>query len=109
MKYTPSVNIEYGAEDFHYIVTPNALQVTANIVSSYQSGTHSFTIIGSYGTGKSSFLLALERDLNKNTSNLLRNNNVLGNYNGFEILNIVGDYDTLSNILSEKIRTDNNH
>lgn len=108
MKYTPSVNIEYGAEDFHYIVTPNALQVTANIVSSYQSGTHSFTIIGSYGTGKSSFLLALERDLNKNTSNLLRNNKVLGNHNGFEILNIVGDYDTLSNILSEKIRTDNN-
>ena len=107
MKYTPSVNIEYGAEDFHYIVTPNALQVTANVVSSYQSGTHSFTIIGSYGTGKSSFLLALERDLNKNTSNLLRNNKVLGNYNGFEILNIVGDYDTLSNILSEKIRTDN--
>ena len=45
--------------------------------------------------------------LNKNTSNLLRNNKVLGNYNGFEILNIVGDYDTLSNILSEKIRTDN--
>lgn len=107
MKYTPSVNIEYGAEDFHYIVTPNALQVTANIVSSYQSGTHSFIIIGSYGTGKSSFLLALERDLNKNTSNLLRNNKVLGNYNGFEILNIVGDYDTLSNILAEKIRTDN--
>ena len=107
MKYTPSVNIEYGAEDFYYIVTPNALQVTANIVSSYQSGTHSFTIIGSYGTGKSSFLLALERDLNKNTSNLLRNNKVLGNYNGFEILNIVGDYDSLSNILSDKIKTDN--
>lgn len=102
MKYTPSVNIEYGAEDFHYIVTPNALQVTANIVSSYQSGTHSFIIIGSYGTGKSSFLLALERDLNKNTSNLLRNNKVLGNYNGFEILNIVGDYDTLSNTLRRR-------
>ncbi len=106
MKYTPSVNIEYGIEDFHYIVTPNALQVTANIVSSYQSGIHSFTIIGSYGTGKSSFLLALESDLNKKTSTLLRNNKVLGNHSGFEILNIVGDYNSLSNILSDKIGTD---
>lgn len=106
MKYTPSVNIEYGVEDFNYIVTPNALQVTANIVSSYQTGIHSFTIIGSYGTGKSSFLLALESDLSNNTSNLLLNKKILGNFSSFEILNIVGDYESLSNILCEKIRTD---
>lgn len=105
MKYTPSVNIEYGVKDFHYITTPNALQVTANIVSSYQSGIHSFTIIGSYGTGKSSFLLAFENDLKKNTSNLLRNNKVLGDYSGFEVLNIVGEYNSLPNILSDKLQT----
>ena len=64
MRYTPSINIEYQLnKDFNYIVTPNALSVLSNIVSSYQSGSHSFTIIGTYGTGKSSFIMALERDL----------------------------------------------
>ena len=64
MKYNPSINIEYGIDkDFHYIVTPNAQAVTGELVSNFHSGIHSFSIIGTYGTGKSSYLMALERDL----------------------------------------------
>lgn len=54
MKYNPSINIEYGIDkDFHYIVTPNAQAVTGELVSNFHSGIHSFSIIGTYGTGKS--------------------------------------------------------
>ena len=64
--FSLSANIENGfAEGAQYLVTPNAQKAISNIVNDFHSGIHSFTIIGSYGTGKSSFLLALESDLNK--------------------------------------------
>lgn len=64
MKYTPSINIEQSSfERQNYIVTQNALGVVGKIVSSFNTGIHSFNIIGSYGTGKSNFLLALEHSL----------------------------------------------
>ena len=88
MKYTPSVNIEYGIDkDFKYIVTPNAQQVIGNIISSFRAGMHTFSLIGTYGTGKSSFLMALERDLNEGTTELVSDKSVFGKFDGFECLN----------------------
>lgn len=100
MKYNPSINIEYGIDkDFHYIVTPNAQAVTGELVSNFHSGIHSFSIIGTYGTGKSSYLMALERDLMEGSNYLIQNSTVFGeNFGGFECLNILGDYSTLSNL-----------
>ena len=64
MKYSASVNIEIGVQDdFQYIVTPNVRRVLGEIVSSVTAGVHSFSIIGTYGTGKSSFIMALEKGL----------------------------------------------
>ena len=64
--FSLSANIENGfADGMQYLVTPNAQNAIHNIVDDFKSGIHSFTIIGSYGTGKSSFLLALEADLKK--------------------------------------------
>ena len=63
--FSLSANIKNGfAEGSQYLVTPNAKNAIHNIVNDFRSGIHTFTIIGSYGTGKSSFLLALESDLN---------------------------------------------
>jgi len=62
--FTTSVNILRDTErDFHYIPTPNAKQVVSQIVNDFKKGIRSFNIIGSYGTGKSSFLLALEQSV----------------------------------------------
>jgi len=45
-----SANIENGWEaDAGYIATPNAKKSAAAIVSGFQSGIHSFTVIGTYG------------------------------------------------------------
>jgi len=63
-KFTPSVNILRDAQrDLEYIVTPNAQQIANLVYSDYQKGIHSFTLIGSYGTGKSSFLMAFDTAL----------------------------------------------
>ncbi len=103
MSYIPSVNIEMNTvSDFRYIVTENAKLVAGNIANSYNSGHHSFSIIGTYGTGKSSFILALEEDLTKGNNTIIKRK-VLGSVSGYEFLNIVGDYASLSSLLSEKL------
>ena len=86
MIYSPSVNIEHEiGSDFNYIVTPNAHSVLGNIVTNYQSGLHSFTIIGTYGTGKSSFIMALERDLSNKGGDLMKKSKKF-NAPGFEFI-----------------------
>lgn len=65
--FTTSVNILRDTErDFNYIPTPNAGQVVSQIVNDFKKGIRSFNIIGTYGTGKSSFLLALEQSIKGN-------------------------------------------
>lgn len=104
MTYTASVNIEIGVDDdFHYIVTPNARRVLSDIVGSVQSGQHSFSIIGTYGTGKSSFIMALEDGLAERSRNLLDNPKVFFGNMDFEVLNVVGDFKPLKVLLATKI------
>lgn len=103
MSYIPSVNIEHGiTKDFHYVVTPNTQAVWGNIISSFNEGFHSFTIVGTYGTGKSSFIAALERDL-LGTSKVLVQNKEVFPLHKFEFINIVGDYASLASRLALKL------
>lgn len=103
MSYIPSVNIELNtASDFQYIVTENSKLVAGNIINSFNSGHHSFSIIGTYGTGKSSFILALEDDLMKGNLGIVRHG-ILGKVSGYEFMNIVGDYASLRSLLASKL------
>ncbi|NEM99757.1 hypothetical protein GXP69_18850, partial [Pontibacter sp. BT327] len=62
--YTPSVNIIRDTDrEVTYIPTPNAKRTVSQIIDDFRNGVRSFNLIGSYGTGKSSFLLALEQSL----------------------------------------------
>jgi hypothetical protein len=60
-KFTTSVNIirDKGRE-LNYIPTPNAIRIVDQICNDFKKGIRSFNIIGSYGTGKSSFLWAFQ-------------------------------------------------
>lgn len=100
-----SANIENGfAEGSHYIVTPNAKKAISHIVNGFNSGVHSYTIIGTYGTGKSSFLLAMESDLKRaNKKPLLFDSRTLSEAKDYEVLNIVGDYCELLTLLQKKL------
>jgi ribosomal protein S15P/S13E len=62
--FTTSVNIIRDTDrDFNYIPTPNARQVVSQIVNDFKIGVRSFNVVGTYGTGKSSFLLAFEQSV----------------------------------------------
>ena len=105
--FSLSANIENGFQsDAQYIVTPNCIKAAQSIVDDYNTGIHSFTIIGTYGTGKSSFILALEDDLNgHNKSKRLINPKSISK-SDFEILNIVGDYMSLPTLLGKKLNVE---
>ena len=63
-KFSPYVNIiRDSGRLLDYVITPNAQRIVEQMGRDYRNGFHSFTIIGSYGTGKSSFLMALERSI----------------------------------------------
>lgn len=103
-----SANIENGfLMGNQYVVTPNVRKAVQSIIKDFHTGIHSFTIIGSYGTGKSSFLLALEADLDtKNEHKRLLNPENLSAASAYEILNIVGDYSEMSTLLGKKLNVD---
>lgn len=106
-QFSLSANIEEGQnKDFNYIVTPNAQDVASGIVNGYNSGIHSFTIIGSYGTGKSCFLLALEKDLQSKGQHHLINPQTLSSCKKYEVLKIVGDYKDLASLMRNKLAID---
>lgn len=107
MTYTTSVNIEIGIdENFQYIVTPNVQRVLGDIISSVHVGIHSFSIIGTYGTGKSTFLIALEEGLQHNNKKLLTNRSVFFGIDKFTIVNVVGDFKPLRTVLANKFKCD---
>lgn len=62
--FTPSINIIRDSErELDYLVTPNAKRVFRIIKDNFLAGNRAFSLLGTYGTGKSSFLMALERHL----------------------------------------------
>lgn len=108
MKYNASVNIEIGVQDdFQYIVTPNVQRVLGDIISSVNTGVHSFSVIGTYGTGKSSFIIALERGLLGQDDSLIKKKAVFWGLESFDLINIVGEYDSLQSLLARRLDTGN--
>lgn len=91
--FTTSVNIIRDADrDFNYIPTPNAKQVVSQIVNDFKKGIRSFNVVGTYGTGKSSFLLAFEQSI-KGTKRYF-NPNFSANPK-FDFVKIIGSYSSI--------------
>ena len=64
MHFNPSANIlREHSVPFEYMVTRNTALVAEQLLADFNKGVHAFTLIGSYGTGKSSFLSAFEFSL----------------------------------------------
>lgn len=100
-KFTPSINIVRDSYNkFEYISTPNSEAVLKQVDENYSAGIHSFNIIGSYGTGKSSFLWALERHLTGKGNFFDYSPRVLNQKKDYSFLKIVGDYQSINHSFS---------
>ena len=102
VKFSPSVNIiRDSGKELNYIVTPNSERVARQIANDFKKGFHSFNLIGSYGTGKSSFLWALGQTLTRKKRFFdLSLSSVKGKAN---ILNFVGEYQSIINAFAEQL------
>ncbi len=106
--YSPSINIVRDLDkNLEYIPTPNAQQVYTQIAKNYTTGTHSYNIVGSYGTGKSSFLLALEHHLNGEKNYFSPLNGSFKGVKGFEFLPIIGDSMSLLSLFASEFGLEN--
>lgn len=94
--FSPSINILRDADkEIQYIPTSNTRQIFQQIFNDYKIGIRSFNIIGSYGTGKSAFLLAFEKNLIGERQDFGVLNGHFGKNERFECWNIVGQYHSL--------------
>jgi hypothetical protein len=73
-----------------YIVTPNSKEIFETIFIHNNKSIKSFNLIGNYGTGKSTFLWALERNL-KNEELFFSHTDKLNGVNSFDFIKIIGD------------------
>ena len=97
-KYTPSVNIIRDDSVLeNYIPTRNAIHAFNSILNDSKTGVKSHLIIGSYGTGKSSFLLAFEQTLNG------KKNHFKFTDKKYEFINLVGSYNSFESQLFKKL------
>jgi hypothetical protein len=100
-QYVPSVNILRDEKrDIKYTPTPNGRRIVSQMVSDYRKGLRAFNIIGSYGTGKSSFLLALEKSLT-GAKPYFSVNYFEGST--FATIKLVGEYRSIISAFAEKL------
>jgi hypothetical protein len=103
-KFTPSINIKRDLDnDYKYYPTNNSSEAYKIISQNFKNGVHSYNIIGSYGTGKSAFLLALNKHLNSINSYF---SPVNGQFNGckeFQFIQVVGRYESLVTSIAREI------
>lgn len=92
--FSPSQNILINNFDVaDYIITPNVQEVFEAIVSNYTAGLRSINLIGAYGTGKSTFLNALNHHLNE--AQIFIDGKNWKKYKRFDVLKLVGNYDSI--------------
>lgn len=91
----------------NYIVTKNAIDNFNLIVSNFHQNNKFQGIIGSYGTGKSSFLWALEQNLTRKSNYFESIEKAFPDIESFDFIKIIGEYTSLSAALAKtlKLRT----
>ncbi|MEO6719327.1 MAG: hypothetical protein ABIN67_03135 [Ferruginibacter sp.] len=103
IKFSPSINILRDSDyEFNYILTPNASDTFSGILNAVLTGTKAHVIIGAYGTGKSSFLLAFKQTFEKSYIHFKDHSKLLNSVPNYEFVSIVGEYASLEEILAKR-------
>ncbi|MGQ7868964.1 hypothetical protein [Sunxiuqinia sp. sy24] len=104
--FSPSINIQRDKDvSLSYIPTRNGEKAFQKITSAFSHGTKSFNIIGAYGTGKSAFILAFEKVLNKKADYFL--NPLNGSIDSFDSTFIVGNYSSFKQDFCDTFEIEN--
>lgn len=107
IKYQSSLNIIRDQDkSIDYLPSDNTVKISDFILNEFKKGIHSFNIIGSYGTGKSSFLWAFNKSVSKsNTENYF--NIPSKSIRRTKSINVVGEYNSLIDYFKEYFSIEN--
>lgn len=107
VSFSPSTNISRDdRKSLDYVVTKNARSIYDQIFSNVKTGQHSFNIIGSYGTGKTTFLLALKQHLRQKQIFFRPLSQDFDKAEQeFHITDFVGDYSSLQRVFAQYLNT----
>lgn len=101
--FSPSINILRDKNHaLDYIPTSNGEKAFQKITSAFLNGTKSFNIIGAYGSGKSAFILALQKVLNNEGDFFL--NPFEKQLDSFESTFILGEYSSLKDVFCKTLQ-----
>src|SRR4051812_26434128 len=106
IKYSPSINIIRDINyNFNYIPTHNSIAIFNHLINNLKSNNKTQIVIGAYGTGKSSLLLALMQTLTgtKKHFNFLKNPSAKTAY---EFIPIVGTYASFTTTIANTFLPD---
>ena len=92
------------SKQIDYVVTPNTKEIFDRIFINNYGSNKSFNLIGNYGTGKSTFLWALEKNLNKEKIFFSNLNSEQDDVVDYEFIKIIGENDSLLNVLSKELK-----
>jgi nucleoside-triphosphatase THEP1 len=92
------------SKEIDFVVTPNTKEIFDRIFINNYGANKSFNLIGNYGTGKSTFLWALEKNLNKEKIFFSNLNSEEDNIVDYEFIKIIGENDSLLNILGKELK-----
>jgi hypothetical protein len=90
-------------KEIDYIVTPNSKEIFDRMFLHNYSAQKSFNLIGNYGTGKSTFIWALEKQLSGQKTffgNLLNTEHP----SSYKFIRVIGENDSLYNVLGRKLK-----
>ena len=105
--FSTSVNIIRDCDkNFNYFPTPNGKKVVTQLVSDFKNGLRCFNVIGSYGTGKSSFLWAIEQSVTGKKRYF--ETSFLGSNSNYGFIKIIGSYASLKSKLADVLNIDAN-
>jgi hypothetical protein len=102
IKFSPSINIERDSDfDFNYIATPNSSKVFQQILNDSLVGVKCHLIIGAYGSGKSSLLLATKQTLTGFKKHFPGLEKLVKQSPTFEFVSLVGTYSSISEAVAD--------
>ncbi|NII24363.1 hypothetical protein HB364_04705 [Pseudoflavitalea sp. X16] len=103
IKFSPSVNIIRDSNYLiNYIPTPNAVQSFNTILNNAITGIKSHVLIGSFGTGKSSFLLAFKQTLEGNKVHFKGFDKLIKQVPKYEFFPVIGEFLSLESYFAKE-------
>ena len=107
MEYSNNIStniVRDESKKIDFVVTPNTKEIFDRIFINNYGANKSFNLIGNYGTGKSTFLWALEKNLNKEKIFFSSLNTKDDEIKNFEFIKVIGENDSLQNVLSKTLK-----